>query len=73
MFGNVKKCLGMLYCYSTPGNLEFPNVSGLRLQLGKFYSDSEVRVTQSCLCDPMDYTVHGILQARILEWVVVVV
>ena len=28
-------------------------------------------VTQSCpaLCDPVDYTVHGILQARILEWV----
>ena len=27
--------------------------------------------TQSCptLCDPMDCTVHGILQARILEWV----
>ena len=21
------------------------------------------------LCDPIDYTVHGILQARILEWV----
>ena len=21
------------------------------------------------LCDPMDYTVHGVLQARILEWV----
>ena len=32
----------------------------------------EVKVTQSCptLCDPMDYTVHEILQARILEWVV---
>ena len=32
----------------------------------------KVKVTQSCLtlCDPMDYTVHGILQARILEWVV---
>ena len=30
---------------------------------------SEVKVTQSCLtlCDRMDYTVHGILQARILE------
>ena len=30
-------------------------------------------VTQSCLtlCDLMDYTVHGILQARILEWVAV--
>ena len=23
----------------------------------------------STLCDPMDYTVHGILWARILEWV----
>ena len=30
-----------------------------------------MKVTQSCptLCDPNDYTVHGILQARILEWV----
>ena len=23
------------------------------------------------LCDPMNYTVHGILQARILEWVAI--
>ena len=32
---------------------------------------SEVKVTQSCLtlCDPMDYIVPGILQAKILEWV----
>ena len=32
-----------------------------------------MKVIQSCLtlCDPMDYTVHGILQARILEWVAV--
>ena len=31
----------------------------------------EVKVTQSCptLCDPMDYTGHGILQVRILEWI----
>ena len=31
----------------------------------------KVKVSQSCptLCNPMDYTVHGILQARILEWV----
>ena len=35
-------------------------------------------ITQSCLtlCDPMDYSppgssVHGILQARILEWVAI--
>ena len=33
----------------------------------------KVKVTQSCLtlCDPIDYTVHEILQARILEWVAV--
>ena len=32
-----------------------------------------VKVVQLCptLCDPMDYTVHGILQARILEWAAV--
>ena len=33
-----------------------------------FYS---VKISQSCpiLCDPMHYTVHGIFQARMLEWV----
>ena len=32
-----------------------------------------MKVAQSCptFCDPLDYTVHGILQARILEWVAV--
>ena len=32
-----------------------------------------VKVTQlyPTLCDPMDYTVHGILWAKILEWVAV--
>ena len=31
----------------------------------------EVKVSQSCptLCNPMDYTIHRILKARILEWV----
>ena len=30
----------------------------------------KVKIAQSCptLCNPMDYTVHGVLQARILEW-----
>ena len=34
---------------------------------------SEVKLTQSCLtpCDPMEYVVHGSLQARILEWVAI--
>ena len=38
---------------------------------GVILSNMKVKVAQSCLtlCDPMDYTVHGILQARILEWV----
>ena len=31
----------------------------------------KMKVAQSCLtlCNPIDYTVHGILQARIPEWV----
>ena len=31
----------------------------------------KVKIDQSCqtLCDPMAKTIHGILQARILEWV----
>ena len=35
------------------------------------YLKVKVKVAQSCLtlCDSVDYTVHGILQARILEWV----
>ena len=33
--------------------------------------DVKVKVAQLCptLCDPMDYTAHGILQATIPEWV----
>ena len=33
----------------------------------------KVKVTQlrPIFCDPMDYTIHGILQARILEWVAI--
>ena len=32
-----------------------------------------MKVAQSCLtvCNPMDYTVHGVLQARILEWIAI--
>ena len=39
----------------------------MKLRLGK------MKIAQSCptLCDPMDYGVHGILQARILEWVAI--
>ena len=51
------------------------------LDLNPYLSDSETsphqvintkaKIAQSypTLCDPMDCTLHGILQARILEWV----
>ena len=31
----------------------------------------KVKFSQSCLtlCNPMDYTIHGILQTRLLDWV----
>ena len=34
-------------------------------------NEVKVKVAQSCptLCNPMNYTVHGILQARILTWI----
>ena len=45
----------------------------LALQAGSLSSGppEKVKVAQSypVPCDPMDYTVHGIFQARILEWV----
>ena len=39
------------------------------IQTSRILKWSEVKVTQLCLTlgDPMDYRVHGILQARILE------
>ena len=39
--------------------------------LPSLFMKVKVKVAQSCMtiCNPMDYTVHGILQDRILEWV----
>ena len=39
----------------------------------RLFRESEVKVAQSCptLWNPRNYTVNGILQARILEWVAV--
>ena len=44
--------------------------SPIRYPLGKM-QNMWVKVAQSCptFCDPMDYTVYGILQTRILKWV----
>ena len=37
------------------------------------HTTEEVEVAQSCpaVCNPVDCTVHGILQARVLEWVAI--
>ena len=35
----------------------------------RLIKEMKVKIAQSSLCDPVDYTVHGILQARIMEWV----
>ena len=43
----------------------------IALTIQNFDGKVKVKVTQSCptACNPMDYRVHGMLQARILEWV----
>ena len=50
---------------------DFSNFPGRENQLRHLLKVDSVKVTQSCptLCNPMDYTVHGILQVRMLEWV----
>ena len=49
--------------------LESPGGRGGLKKLSAWFC-VHVKGAQSCLtlCDPMDYTVPGILQARILEW-----
>ena len=43
----------------------------LQSSMGLLIRKVKVKVAQllSTLCDPMDYTVHRILQARVLQWV----
>ena len=50
-----------------------PHSSAKYLTHKKCLSERIKKVTQSCptLCNPMDYTVHRILQARLLEWVAI--
>ena len=55
--------------FPSPGCLLHWQMDSLPLRnLGRW---NEVKVTQLCptLCNSVDYTVHGSLQARILEWV----
>ena len=68
--------------FPSPRDLPDPGTEATSSTLtGKFFTinlPGKVLVAQSCLtlCDPMDYSlpsfsVHGILQARILEWVAI--
>ena len=69
----VKTSLGMK-CEWGDFNLIFYAVCSLKgnplpRRLLATRQTNKVQIAQSCLalCDPMDYTVHGILQARIPE------
>ena len=57
-----------------PGSLVLHNAYSMGpLNILTLVTKVQVKVDQLCLtiCDPMDYTVHGILQVRIVEWVAV--
>ena len=60
----------MYYLSNNLKSAKFVLINNLALAK-PYYFKAKVKVTQSCLtlCDPMDYTAHGMLQARILEWV----
>ena len=65
-----------LYCIRLPRWLSVKESTcqegdvGLIPGLGRFPGEGNINPLQYlCLGNPMDYTVPGILQARILEWV----
>ena len=76
--GSPRILVGVAYPFSSRSS-QPRNQTRISCIAGGFFTNwairevpkSEVKVVQLCptLCDPMDYRVHGILQARILEWV----
>ena len=62
MFPKAHLILLLFFCF---------NLGMVVVKISKdIWFNEKVKVAQLCLtlCDSMDYTVHGILQARILEW-----
>ena len=54
--------------YLLPLHMVGTNVDGDYINCGKYIKVIQLFLT---LCNPIDYTVHGILQARILELVAI--
>ena len=52
--------LGLLHCRQILYQLSYKGNPKVKMKVAQAYLT---------LCNPMDYTVHGILQTRILEWV----
>ena len=55
------------------GYQKWEGEGGMNWEIGTDIDKLKMKVAQldPTLCNPMDYTVHRILQARILEWVAV--
>ena len=70
----ISVVLSHLVCATLLQQLQETNIYGIIPSPTKGVGNSQKEsVTRSCLtvCNPMGYTVHGILPARILEWVAV--
>ena len=50
-------------------NFALPILSSIQDKLEYGFKSEKVIQSYPTLCNPMDYSVHGILLARILEWI----
>ena len=66
----IEIVLKHLYIHDNLGPCTLAYCKSSDILMDGFQRKVKVKVVQSCptLCDPMDFIVHGILQARILEW-----
>ena len=70
------KLLSRVWLFATPCTAAYQAPPSMGFSRQEYWSGvplPSLKVAQSCptLCDPMDYTVRGILQARILKWVAI--
>ena len=71
-----RKVIGKLSQVRKTQGIEHMEALCRKLRIGRWWNSSkqcvcENRSVISDSCDPMDYTVRGILQARLLEWVAI--